>query len=77
MVAAWAGVSADAVSGFLGVLIGGAPVTVAQAWKGEADRRHQLRLAAIDRRLETHRQVFALYRELILNVHNDQTIGEI
>jgi hypothetical protein len=33
---------------------------------------HQLRLAALDRRLEAHQEAFALWRELVGNVYTDE-----
>lgn len=39
-------------------------------------REHQLRLAALDRRLETHQQAFTLWRKLLSSVHTDD-IGKV
>lgn len=38
----------------------------------ELRARHQLRLAAVDRRLETHQRAYKLWRELISNVHTER-----
>jgi hypothetical protein len=37
----------------------------------ELKARHQLRLAGIDRRLQTHQEAFTLWRELLGTVHTD------
>ncbi|MDR4510052.1 MAG: hypothetical protein MRJ65_17760 [Candidatus Brocadiaceae bacterium] len=38
--------------------------------------RHQLRIAALDRRLQAHQEAFELWRKLISNVHNND-IGNV
>ncbi len=40
-------------------------------------RKHQLSLAALDRRLETHQQAFALWWKLLRAVHDDKRIGDV
>ena len=42
----------------------------------QGNRRHQLKLAALDRRLETHQQAYALWREILHKVHKEGEIGE-
>ena len=42
----------------------------------ELKSKHQLKLAAIDRRLEVHQEAFALWRELMTHVHTKE-IGNI
>jgi hypothetical protein len=37
----------------------------------ELKQRHQLRMAAVDRRLDAHQQAFALWRELVANTYTD------
>jgi hypothetical protein len=37
----------------------------------ELKAKHQLRLAAIERRLQAHQEAFALWRELIANTHTE------
>jgi hypothetical protein len=39
--------------------------------------RSQLRLAAIDQRLETHQKAYSLWRKLLSRVHDKEMIGEI
>jgi K+-sensing histidine kinase KdpD len=68
-------ISADALAS-LGVV--GALITVAaQHWSGELERKHQLRMAAAERRLEAHQQAFALWRKLIVTVHNENEIHNV
>lgn len=40
----------------------------------ELKARHQLRLAAVDRRLHAHQEAFTLWRKLMAVVHSDQVI---
>jgi len=39
--------------------------------------RHQLRLAALDRRLQVHQEAYTLWRKLLANVHKEQEIGSV
>lgn len=39
--------------------------------------KHQMRFAAIDRRLEVHQQAFTLWRQLIQKVHTDEIGGTV
>jgi hypothetical protein len=40
-------------------------------------RLHAMRVAAIDRRLEAHQQAYALWRRLLVHVHDREKIGEV
>ena len=42
----------------------------------QAKQKHELRVAALDRRLEAHQQAFTLWRRLLHKVH-DEEIGKI
>jgi hypothetical protein len=39
--------------------------------------KQQLRLAAIDKRLEAHQKAYSLWRKLVSNVHNQDQIGNV
>jgi hypothetical protein len=39
--------------------------------------RHQLRLAALNRRLEVHQEAFTLWRKLLSSVHDEERIGSV
>lgn len=43
----------------------------------EIRNKQQLRLAAIDRRLEAHQEAYALWRKLLSNVNQHDKIGEV
>ncbi|MGD0651006.1 MAG: hypothetical protein ABSA97_07685 [Verrucomicrobiia bacterium] len=43
----------------------------------QGTRTHQLRLAALDRRLQAHQEAYALWRELISNAHQRDKIGAV
>jgi hypothetical protein len=65
-----------AVTAFLGVLLGGSIAGFIQYWISELDRDQQLRLAALDRRLQAHQESYTLWRKLLFadkrneEVHN-------
>jgi hypothetical protein len=69
--------SADAVASLGGVVVGALITVAAQHWSGELERKHQLRMAAAERRLEAHQQAFALWRKLIVSVHNESEIHAV
>ncbi|MFH2101972.1 MAG: hypothetical protein ABIJ39_01265 [Chloroflexota bacterium] len=54
----------DAVIAFLGVLLGGLITGYVQYSISEANRKQQLRLAALDKRLQTAQDAFALWLQL-------------
>ena len=63
-----------AVTAFIGVLLGGAITGFIQYWISELDRGQQLKLAALDRRLEAHQQAYTLWRKLLFA---DKETGEV
>lgn len=65
------------VMGLLGVLIGAAVTMESQLRNSQLDRQHQLRMAALDKRLQVHQEAYALWRKLLANVYNSDTIGDI
>jgi hypothetical protein len=65
--------SADALLVLLGVFFGALTTLLISS----LDRQNQLRLAAIDRRLATHQEAYTLWRRLIANVHDQETIGAV
>lgn len=65
VLAAIQGISSDAVSAFIGVLVGSAITGLIQYSSSEADRRNQLRLTALERRLEAHQQAYTLWRKML------------
>lgn len=71
------GVSADAVSGLLGVLAGGSLVVMGQFQIATQDRRNQLRLVAAERRLATHQEGYQLWRSLVASAHQRDAVGEV
>jgi hypothetical protein len=71
------GVSSDAVSAFIGVLVGSAITGIFQYWTSEADRRHQLRIAALEKRLETHQHAYTLWRKLLFADKHSKEIYDV
>jgi hypothetical protein len=43
----------------------------------QGNRRHQLRLAALDRRIEAHQKAYSLWRELLHATHDKGKIGDV
>ena len=56
--------SSDAVSAVIGVIIGGAITGTIQYLISSGDRAHELRMAALDRRLLAHQQAYSLWIKL-------------
>lgn len=68
--------SSEALFGLLGVLIGAFIPSVFQSWGARLDRRNQLRLAAIEKRLEVHQRAYSLWTELRSKAHDSKNIGQ-
>lgn len=68
---------ADALVSLAGVIVGAVITVISQHWSGELERKHQLRIAAAERRLEAHQQAFSLWRKLIATVHNENEIRNV
>jgi hypothetical protein len=75
--ARWLGVDANAISGFVGVLVGSCIVMFAQSSNSALERRQRMQLAALDRRLEAHQSAFRLWRKLLGAVHDRDRIGSV
>jgi hypothetical protein len=43
----------------------------------QARGQHQLRLAALDKRLQAHQEAYALWREMISNIHGKESIATV
>jgi hypothetical protein len=70
-------VSSDALLSLISAIIGGLIATSSQAWVSAQDRQNQLRLAALDKRLQAHQEAYTRWQKLKFNVTNKATIGEI
>ena len=71
------GISPDALLSLISAIVGGLIVTSSQAWVSAQDRQTQLRLAALDKRLEAHQQAYSLWRKLIFHAADKDTIVPI
>lgn len=71
------GVSTDAIAAMLGVLVGSGITGLFQVFVAEADRRHALRTAALERRLQAHQQAYALWRKLIWAPKEGQEFSDL
>ena len=68
--------SAAAV-GFLGTIIGGGIATATTLLTAGENRRHQLAMAALDRRLEAHQTAYALWHRIVGAVHEPDRVGAV
>lgn len=73
----WAGVSADAIVGLAGALVGAVIAASIQFLTTRIEQVDRYRLAAIDKRLQVHQEAFALWTRLLSNVHRENEIGAV
>ncbi len=66
----------EAFVALLGVIIGASIPSVFQIWTGMLNRKNQLRLAAIDKRLEVHQKAYSLWTGLRSKAHKSEEIWE-
>lgn len=59
----------SALAGLLGVYVGSRLVTTSQARLARLDWEHQLRMAALEKRLEKHQEAFSLWWRLLGALH--------
>jgi len=71
------GFSSDALLSLISAIVGGLIATTSQVWVSEQDRRNQLRLAALEKRLQAHQEAYTFWRKLKFNAANEKTIGKI
>jgi len=64
-------ISSDAIAAFLGLLVGGAVTGLIQYGIAEADWKHQLRTAALEKRLQVHQEAYALWRSILQLIGSD------
>jgi hypothetical protein len=67
--------SGETISGLVGVGVGGLIAVAGQILNRESYQRHQLRMAALDHRLRSHQEAYALWRKLLSHVHEPDKIG--
>jgi hypothetical protein len=71
------GFSSDALLSLISAIIGGLIATSSHAWASAQDRQNQLRLAAVEKRLEAHQQAYALWRKLIFSDDDKKTLDPV
>lgn len=69
-------VDSKAAVGLTGVIIGGILSSVTAISINRSDYQKQLRLAALEKRLEAHQQAFAFWWEIRSNIYNDDKISD-
>ena len=70
-------ISGDLLVGFLGTIIGVIISEISHNQASNVERTHQMRLAALDRRLNAHQEAFTLWRELIFNLDKSEKSDDI
>lgn len=63
--------------GFLGILIGSGIAASTSLLVAQENRRGQLAIAALDRRLETHQKAYAIWYEIWSSVHNEEQLHDV
>jgi hypothetical protein len=67
----------ETIAALIGAIVG-AGITAGVQWiTSERGFRHQLRMAAIEKRLAAHQKAYSLWRELKHNAHDSKTIGDV
>ena len=66
----WASLAFGTVGGLLGVALN----VTAQSISGRLDRQHQLRMAALEKRLQAHQDAYTLWRKLFMHVYQDDIV---
>jgi hypothetical protein len=67
----------DALLALFGVVLGAGLTATVQHLNATAERRQQLRLAALDKRLAVHQEAFLLWRQLIAKMHDRNEVFEV
>ena len=66
-----------ALIGLLGTIIGAVIAGIYHWYISKKDRVNQIRMAALDKRLQAHQEAYALWWELMGQVHNTEKISEV
>lgn len=65
---------ANSIIGLFGVVIGAIIVEFSHHQSARDERRHQLKLAALDRRLQSHQEAFSLWRRLMVDMGDQEKL---
>jgi hypothetical protein len=68
---------AEPLVGLLGVATGALISELSHSQSAHEDRKNQLRLAALDRRLQAHQEAFSFWRRLMHNLGNQGELSQI
>jgi hypothetical protein len=71
------GFSSGALLSLISAIVGGLIATSSQSWTSSLDRQNQLRLAAIERRLQAHQEAYALWRKLVFSGDDYETTDPV
>ena len=70
-------ISGELLVGFLGTIVGLIISEISHNQASNVERTHQMRMAALDRRLNAHQEAYTLWRELIFNLDKSEESTEI
>lgn len=70
-------ISSEVISAFIGVLTGGIISGGFHYWVSQQQRKHQLRIAALERRLMAHQQAYTLWRRLLFANRDTNQIFDV
>ena len=65
------------VIGFIGVIIGSAISSITSIVISKENRKGQLAVASLEKRLEAHQTAYSIWRNLIFSVHDEEKLNEI
>ena len=65
------------VIGFIGVIIGSAISSITSIVISKENRKGQLAVASLEKRLEAHQTAYSIWRKLISSVHDEEKLNEI
>lgn len=63
--------------GFLGIMIGGGIAASTSLLVAQENRRGQLAIAALDRRLETHQKAYSIWHDIWTSIHHEEQLRDI
>ena len=65
------------IMGLVGIIVGAVITSLFQFFRSKSDQAHQLRMAALEKRLTTHQEAYTLWNELFWNIHNRDEVNTI
>jgi len=70
-------IESKSLIGFLGVIVGGGLASSTSLLIAKENRRGQLAIASLDKRLETHQEAYRLWRKIRGAVYHPESLGDV